>query len=170
MTEIFKDIPGYEGLYQVSNLGNVKSLNYRRSGKEKIIKPRKKSKSNTTLNKYYYCVALYKDKKRKNFRVHHLVAEAFINNPNNYPVLNHLDKNPENNCVENLEWCTQKYNVQYSVGKPIKCLDLKTNEITYYPSINEASKQLNTSAFAIWYNIYKSKSPYRNMYIFEESK
>lgn len=106
--EEWRDIEGYEGLYQVSNKGNVKSLNYRRSGKEKKLRPEK-------LNGYLL-VCLSKDKKHKGFLVHRLVAKYFLENPDNLPVVNHKDENKENNSSENLEWCTQRYNVNYGTG------------------------------------------------------
>ena len=102
----WKDIPGYEGLYQVSNLGEIKSLNYRNTGKEKIIKPRKNKGG-------YLRVVLCKNGKQKDFLVHRLVAVAFIPNHNNYNQVNHKDENPSNNNVNNLEWCTSKYNSNY---------------------------------------------------------
>ena len=104
--EIWKDIKGYEGLYQVSNKGHVKSLNYRRTGKEGILKGR--------LDKDGYLrVGLCKNKKQKPFYIHRLVAKAFLPNPNNLPEVNHIDENKENNHVENLEWCDRKYNNNY---------------------------------------------------------
>lgn len=102
MNEEWRDIKGYEGKYQVSNLGRVKSLNYNR---EKILKPRNSNG--------YLRVELHKKGKGKNCLVHRLVAEAFIENPNNYPIINHKDENPSNNIVSNLEWCTYKHNNNY---------------------------------------------------------
>ena len=87
MKEEWKDIKGYEGLYQVSNLGRVKSLNYRRTGNEKILSLRKHK------NGYVY-IGLSKNGKTKHLRVHRLVAETFISNPNNYLEVNHKDENP----------------------------------------------------------------------------
>ena len=101
MEEIWKDIEGYEGLYQVSNRGRVKSLKYK---KERILKPRKQSG--------YYKVLLYNDKKYE-YSIHRLVAHAFIPNPDNLPQVNHRDENPSNNRVDNLEWCDGKYNINY---------------------------------------------------------
>lgn len=104
--EIWKDIKGYEGLYQVSNKGRVKSLNYRRIGKEGILKGRPDKDG-------YLRIGLYKNKKQKPFYIHRLVAIAFLPNPNNLPQVNHKDENKENNHVENLEWCTSEYNNNY---------------------------------------------------------
>lgn len=168
--EIWKDIKGYEGLYQVSNKGNVKSLNYKRSGKDKILKL-VKQKNN------YIKIQLYKDRISKQFFVHRLVAETFIDNPDNLLCVNHKDENPSNNFVENLEFCTHKYNSNYGTSKeriaeklsiPIKCLDLQTNEITYYSSIHEAGRKINIPFSTIWTSIFKCKKAYKNRYLFSE--
>ena len=105
MIEVWKDIKGYENKYQVSNTGKIKALNYRNTGKEREISMKN--------NKGYYEVALWKDSKRKMFLVHRLVAQMFIPNPDNLPQVNHIDENKTNNCVDNLEWCTQLYNNLY---------------------------------------------------------
>lgn len=110
MEEIWKDIQGYEGLYMVSNLGRVKSLNYRRSGKESILK------YNIEKNGYL-SVALYKDKKIKRHKIHRLVALAFVDGYEEGLVVNHKDENKKNNTWTNLEWVTSQYNVQYSSYK-----------------------------------------------------
>lgn len=104
--QIWKDIPGYEGLYQVSNTGKVRSLNYKGTGKKKIWKYA------ITVNTYKK-IALYKNGEIKYYYIHRLVAQAFMPNPNNYPVVNHKDENKSNNVVWNLEWCTQQYNCNY---------------------------------------------------------
>ena len=104
--QIWKDIPNYEGKYQVSNTGRVRSLNYNRTGK---IKVRKQGKDKLGYKSVFLC----KDGKNKGYLVHRLVALAFIPNPNNYPVINHKDENPSNNYYKNLEWCTQEYNCNY---------------------------------------------------------
>lgn len=109
MEEIWKDIDGYEGLYQVSNLGNVRSLNWANRGYSKNLYLKKQ-------NRGYLHVELAKDGIRKSITVHRLVAVAFLENPNNYPFINHIDENKHNNCVENLEWCTPRYNAQYSIN------------------------------------------------------
>ena len=106
MIEIFKDIKDYEGLYQVSNFGNVLSLNYNRSGKPKLLKPHIEGGG-------YSFVHLCKDGKRKMFKIHRLVAETFLENPDNLPQVNHKDEDKTNNRVDNLEWCDNKYNCNY---------------------------------------------------------
>lgn len=110
LQEIWKDISNYEGLYQISNLGRVKSLS-KKSGflilKERIMKP-------TIKDNGYYQIALYKNKKGCKKYIHRLVAEAFIPNPNNYPCINHKDYNKANNNVDNIEWCSYSQNNTYS--------------------------------------------------------
>ena len=106
MNEEWRDIKGYEGKYQVSSLGRVKSLGNNKSKKEKILKPGKNKLD-------YLYVILCKNGESKGFLVHRLVAEAFVNNPNEYKCVNHKDENKTNNCVDNLEWCTHKYNNTY---------------------------------------------------------
>lgn len=100
MKEIWKDVKGYEGLYQISNIGNVRTL----------IK-NKKLKINET-GEYDY-VIFYKNGTRKCQKIHRLVAENFIENPYNLECVNHKDENKKNNSVNNLEWCTKKYNCNY---------------------------------------------------------
>lgn len=106
--EIWKDIEGYEGLYQVSNLGRVKSLGNGNSNKSK-----NKTLKQQLSHKGYPMIGLCKNGKPKRFSVHRLVAEAFLPNPNNYDQVNHKDENKTNNCISNLEWCTPQYNVNY---------------------------------------------------------
>ena len=104
--EIWKDIEGFEGKYQISNMGRVKSLNFKLTGKEQIM--------SLKINKYgYKQILLYKDKKYKTLLIHRLVAQAFIPNPNNYPIINHINEDKTDNRVDNLEWCTQQYNLNY---------------------------------------------------------
>ena len=142
MEEIWKDIAGFEGLYQVSNMGNVKSLErtvcdnrgYYRTVPERIRKPRNTGKG-------YLAVNLYKDGKAKNYKIHRLVAQAFLPNPYNLPEVNHIDEDKYNNCVENLEWCTSQYNIEYSKAKAIIGIDKVTGLIVEFPSTKEASRQ-----------------------------
>lgn len=121
MEEIWKDIENYEGLYQVSNLGRVKSLPNVAHKNEIILKP--------SITNGYYSVALNKFGKQKRIYIHRLVAEAFIPNPDNLPQVGHKDENNFktgdgcNNCVDNLEWCTQEENS----NTPIRAERLKKN-------------------------------------------
>lgn len=103
MDEIWKDKKDYEGHYQVSNFGRVKSIKF---GKERILKLR-------TDKDGYFKVDLSKNNKLKTFTVHRLVAEAFLPNPHNYPCVNHKDECKTNNNVNNLEWCNSKYNINF---------------------------------------------------------
>ena len=143
MKEEFRDIAGYEGLYEVSNLGNVKSLNKR---KGRILKP---SKEKTD----YLRVCLSKQGVEKKYLVHRLVAQAFIDNPNNLTEINHKDEDKQNNRVDNLEWCNRCYNINYGTrnqkvgesntnhpneSKQVLCLE--TGKI--YPSTMEVQRQL----------------------------
>lgn len=115
MKEIWKDVNEYEGIYQVSNLGNVKSLPHIVScGRGQTLTKEKTLKFRNSYG--YNRVHLMKDKKEKNLYVHRLVAEAFIPNPYNLPVVNHIDENRSNNHVENLEWCTHKENVNHGTA------------------------------------------------------
>ena len=106
MSEVWKDIEGYEGLYQISNYGRVKSLKY---GKERILK--------TVENNGYQHVLLFKNGKGKWFYVHRLVAMVFIPNPDNLTEINHISEIKNDNRVVNLEWCDRKYNVNYGTVK-----------------------------------------------------
>lgn len=118
--EKWKDIEGYEGLYQISNFGRVRSCDRiitckSKNGKifEKVVKG-KIMKFSTSRN--YLAVCLYKNSRQQLKKIHRLVAEAFVPNPNNYPIVNHKDENKTNNNAENLEWCTSKYNTNYGTG------------------------------------------------------
>lgn len=117
MEEVWKDIKDYEGLYQVSNLGRVKSLdrkvvqfngfcNIERIYKGRILKP------STSANGYKR-VILYDKCKKKNVNIHKLVLLAFVPNTENLAQINHIDEDKSNNCVNNLEWCSSKYNINY---------------------------------------------------------
>jgi hypothetical protein len=112
MTETFKDIVGYEGLYQISDLGNVKSLpkGDGNGNRERILKPEINKKNHTN----YHRVTLSKNCSTKRFLVHRLVAEHFIPSISNKSFVNHIDNDGTNNCVTNLEWCTQVDNMKHS--------------------------------------------------------
>lgn len=138
--EVWKPIKGYEGLYEVSNLGRVRKRVW-------------KEVKGTDFNNGYRRVNLNKDGKQKSMLVHRLVAEAFIPNPEGYPIINHIDECPSNNHVDNLEWCDQKHNMNCGTvshkkaesapnKSAVMAIDKETGERTYYKSIAEAYKSV----------------------------
>lgn len=146
--ESWKPIAGFEGLYEVSSLGRVKALNYRQTGREQILKPQK--------NKYGYLkICLYKDRHQKFAYIHRLVSMAFLPNPKNLPQINHINENKEDNRVENLEWCTTSYNINFGsrnervakaktngkLSKKVYQYDLNDNFIKEWPSAKEIYRQ-----------------------------
>ena len=146
--EIWKDIPEYEGLYQASNLGRIRSLY--KSSEGVVLRPR-----NT---KRYYMIALYKNKKRKDILIHKIVAQIFVENKENKPFVNHKDENTFNNNSNNLMWCTHQENMNWgtrnkrislkNTDNPKRCkriiqYDKFGNYIREYASIKDACKQLN---------------------------
>lgn len=163
ITEEWRAIPNYEE-YEVSNFGRVKRLAYNKPVcggslqhcEERILalQPRKHG---------YKAVMLSKNSKVKSFLVHRLVAFAFIPNPKNLPHINHKDENPSNNCVNNLEWCNQKYNSNYGtskeristklkngiLSKSVEQYDKEGNYINEYPSAIEASRVLHINVSGI---------------------
>ena len=104
--EIWCPVKNYESLYEVSDQGRVKSLKF---GKERILKQGR-------MPNGYLLVCLYNNGEKKSCKVHRLVAQTFIPNPDNLPEVNHKDENKENNSVQNLEWCDRKYNQNYGTG------------------------------------------------------
>ena len=158
MKEIWKDIEGYKGLYQVSNMGRVKSLErtVRCDRGYRIIPERilKTGKNNCG----YLHVQLCKEGKVITCRVHRLVAQAFIENPNNLPVINHKDEDKTNNCVDNLEFCSYSYNNSYGTGnkkrakklsKPVIGISKSNGLILEFPSLMEASRQVRIDQCSI---------------------
>ena len=146
--ETWKSIAGYEGLYEVSDLGRVKSLNYNHTGKERIMKPRKNTHG-------YLYVNLHKDGQRKTITVHRLVATAFISNPRNLETINHKDEVKTNNTVTNLEWMSIKDNNNYGTrnkrlsetqindknkSKVVQMFDRQGNLLAAFPSTHEAER------------------------------
>ena len=174
--EIWKDIEGFEGLYQVSNMGRVKSLNYKMTGEERILKPVK-------IKNDYLQVTLSKEGKTKTYLLHRIVAKAFCENHMGYKEVNHKDQNKENNCANNLEFCSRKYNVNYGTRterqaekirgkkqseehvrkriekhyKPVFGINKVNGLIAEFSSIMEASRALGINHSAIC-NCLKGKS------------
>lgn len=145
--EIWKPVKNYEKLYEISNLGNIRSLDRIVKGKDNIIKLiRGKNHKLYTAKSGYVFTSLYKNSESKRYSVHRLVADAFIPNPENLPQINHIDENKGNNCVENLEWVTCSENCKRkSVKGERKILqyDKNGNFIKEWNSIKEASENLN---------------------------
>ena len=151
VVETWVDIEGYEGMYQVSTLGRVRSLDRVVRGANAYstdytirLKGRILNKG-TALNGYQF-VVLSKEGKHKHATVHRLVAEAFIPNTDNLPEINHKDENKANNVVSNLEWCDRSYNVNYGTSlekrsrKCFKCIEQLTldgQHVAYYESTSE---------------------------------
>ena len=148
--EEWKAIQGYEGIYEVSNFGNVRSLpRYKRGNFDSKVFIEGKTIKQVKNNRGYYIVQLSKNNKVKNFSVHRLVAEAFIPNPNNFPQVNHKDEDKSNNRVSNLEWMTLKRNINYGTrnkrmaltkGKNVKAFDDDGNFIMWFCSMTVAEK------------------------------
>lgn len=157
ITEIWRDVPGYEGLYKISNYGRIKALTKLQGyimRSERILNPR--------LIKGYYVAHLCKNGIAKNILVHRIVAECFIDNPDSLPVVNHIDGNKQNNNVNNLEWVTYSENTKHAFklglatapkywsgkrgkdhcsSKPVKCTE--TGEV--FNSIAEAQEKYKTT-------------------------
>lgn len=114
MEEVWKDIPGYEGYYQVSSLGRVKRLPRHKATDKR--KTHNNIRNPRVADNGYLRVNLSKDNVTKWYSIHRLVAITFIPNPNNLPIINHKDENKQNNRVENIEWCTYSYNNNYGTA------------------------------------------------------
>ena len=142
--EVWKDISGFEGIYQVSNLGRVRSLDRKVwNNKRKSFYSRKGKVLKPIATGGYHCVILRKSGEYTHKRVHRLVADAFIPNPKELEYVNHKDENKRNNSLENLEWCTPKYNIYYgknSKVRPVIATNKFTGEKTIYPSMMEAAR------------------------------
>ena len=128
--EIWCPIKGYEGLYEVSDKGRVKSLKF---GKERIMK-------NIRNKDGYLSVGLRKNREQKWYMVHRLVAKTFIPNPDNLPEVNHKDEDKINNKVSNLEWCDRKYNQNYGTGIQ-RMAEKKSKSVLQYTKSGEFVKE-----------------------------
>ena len=138
INEVWRDVAEYNGKYQVSNLGRVRSVCDTKQSRVIILKPMKQK------NGYLY-VSLWRNNKKKNVLIHRLVAQSFVDNPNNHKEVNHKDENKENNVVENLEWCEHKYNMNYgSVGNKISVAKMGKapwNKGKKFPNISLRQKE-----------------------------
>lgn len=127
--ELWKDVKGYEGLYQVSNAGRVRAFKSQAILKEQVDHRNRKK------------IMLHDKGKRKNCSVHRLVALAFIENPENYPEINHKDGNTWNNRVENLEWCNHSYNAKHAYHTGLLRTIRGRNEKSKKPIIRSDGKR-----------------------------
>lgn len=157
------------GIYQVSNLGRIKSL-HKKNSDNFIMKQSIKRTG-------YYSIRLKKNGMAKDFLVHRLVAKAFISNPNELPCINHKDENKKNNKVDNLEWCTHAYNNVYGdrlqkvsntnkLRREVFQYDLKGNFINEYKSVTEAGKKNNIPISDVS-SCCRGKYKRANIYIFK---
>lgn len=165
MREIWKDIKGYEGLYQVSNLGRVKHLSttvIRKDGRCVHFKEHFVVCNIAPMGYYMFDLHRY-GSKRKRVYLHRVIAETFIPNPDNLPCINHKDENKLNNSIENLEWCSYQYNVVYGNSRR-KSVETRRKNGTYENISQEARNNMSKAA------IGKKKSPEHCRHISEGRK
>ena len=138
MEEIWADIEGYENLYAISSKGRCWSYKTNKFLKEDIN------------NDGYLRFSLFKDGKHKRYLAHRLVAKSFVNNPNQYPEINHINENVKDNCVGNLEWCTHKQNINYGSRNKKVSMALKNNQ-------NSAKRVQNIDTLNIYDSLTKAE-------------
>lgn len=149
MNEEWKDIKGFEGLYQISNLGRVKSLKRLKKNNNGTQEVNERIRKLTPDKDGYFNVCLSKEDIHYQKKVHKMVADAFIPNPDSLPVINHKNENKNDNRKENLEWCTVRYNTLYGEGMKKMAVKqgrsvyqiLDGNVVNEYYSTGEASRQ-----------------------------
>jgi len=154
MIEKFKPVKGYAGIYEISNLGRVKSISRiieRKDGNTRVTEDRIILPFLTKCG--YHQIVLCKDGVRKKHYIHRLVANAFLPNLNNLPIINHKDENKLNNRVDNLEWCSAYYNTRY--GKlqkrlvKINIIDSKGDIVEVVEGIRECKRKYSISKYLI---------------------
>ena len=163
MNEIWKYVSGFDGLYQVSNLGNIKSMPRNgTSNKERILKKRKDKDG-------YELITLCKNNKTTTHKVHRLVASCFINNDNNYPDIDHIDGIRANNSADNLRWCTRRQNMIWSREK----CTTKTSKyvgVSYIKSRNRWSAYIKVNNKAKTIGWFDNEEDARQAYLKEYNK
>lgn len=175
--EFWKEIPNYEGLYEASNLGKVRSkegkvtyskLHGKRVWKSRILKEKNKSGRDVRVD-------LWKNGEPKSFLVHRLVAETFIPNTDNKPCINHIDGNPRNNYVSNLEWVTYSENMKhafknglYSTNVKITLINKQSGNKKRFISMSEASRSLGKGNGYISDFLYRGKTETKDYFIVKE--
>ncbi|WP_052672117.1 NUMOD4 domain-containing protein [Prevotella intermedia] len=154
MIEKFKPVQGYAGIYEISNMGRVKSLSRiieRKDGNTRVTEDRIILPFLTKCG--YHQIVLYKDGVRKKHYMHRLVANAFIENPNKLPIINHKDENKLNNRVDNLEWCSAYYNLRYGKMQAklvkIDVIDSKGDVVEVVEGIRECERKYSISKYLI---------------------
>lgn len=154
MEEIWKTIKGYENIYEVSNKGNIRSVDRYVYQQNRMVFYKGTKLKPFKNNSGYLCVGLSINNKKKKFAVHRLVAESFLPNPHNYPQINHKDENKENNEWTNLEWCTGSYNGRYGTlpkrreikyGHRVCMYNKRGDLLNIYISARGAERELNIS-------------------------
>lgn len=154
MIEKFKPVQGYAGIYEISNMGRVKSLSRiieRKDGNTRVTEDRIILPFLTKCG--YHQIVLCKDGVRKKHYIHRLVANAFIENPNKLPIINHKDENKLNNRVDNLEWCSAYYNLRYGKMQAklvkIDVIDSKGDVVEVVEGIRECERKYSISKYLI---------------------
>lgn len=173
--EEWRDVAGYEGLYEVSNFGRVRSVDryVSRGCKGAVLFKGKILKKRTNIDGHITVQLYDKNHNVKTAFVHRLVAEAFIPNPENLPFVNHKDERPKNNFVENLEWCSHVYNCNYgtrnrriseALSKPIKMLSVENELIKTFHSATAAGQYLGKHPVTNICNVANHKNGFYTAY------
>lgn len=151
LNETWKPVKGYEGLYEVSNLGNVRSVDrYVMNGNRCCLLKGKPIKAYPNSNGYLMA-DLYKNSQRTHYLIHRLVANAFIPNPNNLPCIDHIDRNYLNNSADNLRWCTQKENCNNPLTREYANIKIRSKEVQEKRLATKRKKQSYGCEIPVYY-------------------